>query len=185
MMGRFEVRIGGFGGQGVITFGYLLGDAVSIYDGRYVVMTQSYGPEARGGSCRSDIVISDEPIDYPKITRPDCLVAMNPDAYYSYKDEVKPGGVIIYDGELFNVSSAQRVKGIRYYNIHAQRVATELKNPIAGNIVMLGALVSITGCSAVESVKNAVAERFPRFVEANNAALEAGIRLGDGGQRLV
>jgi len=106
---------------------------------------------------------------------------MNPDAYYSYKDEVKPGGVVLFDGELFKVSLSQSVKGIRYYNVPAQKVASELKNPMAANIVMLGALVGITRCSAFESVKKAVTERFPKFAEANTAALEAGIRLSEGG----
>jgi 2-oxoglutarate ferredoxin oxidoreductase subunit gamma len=177
-MGRFEVRVGGFGGQGVITLGYLLGNAASIHDGKYVVMTQSYGPEARGGSCRSDIVISDEPIDYPKITGPDCLVAMNPDAYYSYKDEVKPGGAVLFDGELFKLPLSQSVKGVRYYNIPAQKVASELKNPMAANIVMLGALVGITRCSAFESVRKAVAERFPKLGSGSERAAEGWLRVG-------
>jgi len=105
---------------------------------------------------------------------------MNPDAYYSYKDEVKPGGAVLFDGDLFNVPLSQSVKGIRYHNVPAQKVASELKNPMAANIVMLGALVSITRCSSVESVRKVVAERFPKFAEANTAALEVGIKLGEG-----
>jgi Pyruvate/2-oxoacid:ferredoxin oxidoreductase gamma subunit len=87
----------------------------------------------------------------------------------------------LFDGELFKLPLSQSVKGIRYYNIPAQKAASELKNPMAANIVMLGALVGITRCSTVESVKKVVAERFPKLAEANIAALEAGIRLGEGG----
>jgi 2-oxoglutarate ferredoxin oxidoreductase subunit gamma len=85
---RTEIRIAGFGGQGVITMGHILGIAASLHLGLNAVMTQSYGPEARRGACKSDVVVSDIAIDYPKITRLDCLVAMNPNAYSRYLGDI-------------------------------------------------------------------------------------------------
>jgi len=99
-LARTEIRIAGFGGQGVITAGYILANSASIHDDKHAVMTQSYGPEARGGACRSDAIISDAQIDYPKTTRPDVLVAMSLDAFNMYNREVRDGGMVIYDEDL-------------------------------------------------------------------------------------
>jgi 2-oxoglutarate ferredoxin oxidoreductase subunit gamma len=170
---RFEVRVGGFGGQGVITMGHLLGTAASLHIGLNAVMTESYGPEARGGACTTDIVVSDAPIDYPKTTTLDCLVAMNPDAYNSYKHDVKKGGAIIYDSSLFEVSD--KTPGVKYYPVGATRIAQELKAPQVANVVMLGAVSHATGVFPLEAIEKAVKERFPKAATVNVKALQAGV----------
>jgi 2-oxoglutarate ferredoxin oxidoreductase subunit gamma len=170
---RYEVRIGGFGGQGVITLGHLLGTAASLHIGLEAVMTESYGPEARGGACKTDIVVSDAPIDYPKTTSLDCLVAMNPDAYNSYKNDVRKGGTIIYDSSLFEVPD--KIRGVKYYGVGATKIAQDMGAPQALNIVMLGALSHATGVFPIEALEKAVRERFPKAAVINVKALQAGL----------
>ncbi len=176
-MGRYEVRIAGFGGQGVITSGYVLANAASIHDGKYSVMTPSYGPEARGGACKSDVVVSEAPIDFPKVTEPDCLVAMSLDAYQTFGKDVKEGGVIIYDEDLVPLSGSEAAVGVSYVGIPGARVAGKLGNSLVANMVMLGALVGLTGIVSLESVRGSVRERFSRFVDLNLNALERGVEL--------
>ena len=169
---RYEVRIGGFGGQGVITMGHLLGSAASLHMGLMAVMTESYGPEARGGACKADIVVSDAPIDYPKATRLDCLVAMNPDAYNSYNADVKEGGVVVYDSSLFEVDDG--VHGVRYCGVGATKIAQEMGAPQAANVVMLGAVSRATGVFPLEALEKAISRQFPRAAAINAKALRAG-----------
>ncbi len=169
---RYEVRVGGFGGQGVITMGHMLGTAASLQLSLRAVMTESYGPEARGGACKTDIVVSDAPIDYPKTTSLDCLVAMNPDAYNSYSHDVRKGGTIIYDSSLFEV--AERLPGVKYFGVGATRIARDMGAPQAANVVMLGALSRATGVFLLDALEEVVRGRFPKAVETNVKALKAG-----------
>src|SRR3990170_861458 len=97
---RQEVRLGGFGGQGIILAGYMLGKAAALYDGKEAVFTQAYGPEARGGACSADLVISDEPIGYPMVSRPDLLVLMSQEAFTKYGSAVAEGAQLIVDTDL-------------------------------------------------------------------------------------
>lgn len=173
-MARTEIRIAGFGGQGVITAGYILAKAVSIYDGKYAVMTQSYGPEARGGACRSDIIVSDAQIDFPKSTRPDVLVALSMDAFNKFSGEVRDGGMIIYNQDLVQISEDERREGIEYVPIPASSTATELGTQVVSNIVMLGALIETTGIATRAAVETSLKERFNRYIETNLKALERG-----------
>lgn len=174
-MARFEVRIAGFGGQGVVTAGYVLGQGACLFDGKNATMTQSYGPEARGGACRSEVVISDEAIDFPKVVEPDLLVAMSQEAYLLYNDGVKDGGTVIIDEDL--VSLKERKEGIRYFEVPATRTAEQLGNRIVANVVMLGAITGLTGIVSVEAMEKAVRARWPRFSELNLKALEKGLEL--------
>ena len=176
MMSRYEVRIAGFGGQGVVTAGYVLGQSACLFDGKNATMTQSYGPEARGGACRSEVVISDEKIDFPKIIKPDLLVAMSQEAYLLYHDDVKKGGTIILDSDL--VSPTKENSDIKYYMTPATRSAEELGNKIVANVVILGSLVSLTKVVSEEAMKRAVETRWPRFTELNLKAFETGLKLG-------
>jgi 2-oxoglutarate ferredoxin oxidoreductase subunit gamma len=169
---RYEIRIGGFGGQGVITMGHLLGTAVSLHMGLQAVMMESYGPEARGGSCKTDVVVSNAPIDYPKTTRLDCLVAMNPDAYNSYIKEVKEGGVVVFDCSLFTVES--ETTGIKYFAVPATKLAQGLGNSQVANVVMLGSLSEATGLVSLEALNKAVTNRFPKASALNIKALLVG-----------
>ncbi len=169
---RVEVRIGGFGGQGVITMGNLLGTAASLHLGLNAVMTESYGPEARGGACKTDIVVSDAPIDYPKTTRLDYLIAMNPDAYNSYTRDLREGGAVIYDSSLFEIG--ERVAGLRYFGVEATKIAQGLGAPQTVNVVMLGALSRVAPLFTLNALGAAVMERFPRAAQMNLKALDAG-----------
>jgi len=174
-MARFEVRIAGFGGQGVVTAGYVLGQGACLFDGKNATMTQSYGPEARGGACRSEVVISDEAIDFPKVAKPDVLVAMSQEAYLLYCDDVKDGGTIILDEDL--VSLEEKKKGIKYFKVPATQIAEQLGNRIVANVVMLGAVTGLTQVVSVEAMEKAVKARWPKYSELNLKALEKGIEL--------
>lgn len=175
-MARFEVRIAGFGGQGVVTAGYVLGQSACLFYGKNATMTQSYGPEARGGACRSEVVISDEEIDFPKMVKPDVLVAMSQEAYLLYCDDVKQGGTIVFDEDL--VSLQEKEKDVRYFKVPATQIAEQLGNRIVANVVMLGAITALTRVVSVEAMKKAVEARWPRFTELNLKALEKGVELG-------
>jgi 2-oxoglutarate ferredoxin oxidoreductase subunit gamma len=174
---RSEVRVAGFGGQGVITTGYVLANAASIYDGANALMTQSYGPEARGGACRADVIISDEIIDYPKISGLDCLVALSADAYYKFKGDVREGGVVVYEESLISIPEADKEGEASFHGIPAVDEARVLGNPLSANMVILGATLEITGAVGFESVREAVRERFPKYAEVNVKALERGREL--------
>jgi 2-oxoglutarate ferredoxin oxidoreductase subunit gamma len=175
---RREIRIAGFGGQGVITAGYVLANAAAIHGGQYALMTQSYGPEARGGSCKSDVVTSDEPIDYPKITRPDCLVAMSIDAFATFADSVTPGGVIVYEDSIVAIPKESMKPDKSYYGVPAVETANEVGNKLAANMVMLGAVQALTGVVKPEALAASISDRFPRRKELNLKALQRGIELG-------
>jgi 2-oxoglutarate ferredoxin oxidoreductase subunit gamma len=175
---RREIRIAGFGGQGVITAGYVLANAAAIHGGQYALMTQSYGPEARGGSCKSDVVTSDEPIDYPKITRPDCLVAMSIDAFATFAYSVTDGGVIVYEDSLVAIPKESMKPDKSYYGVPAVETANEVGNKLAANMVMLGAVQALTGVVKPEALAASISDRFPRRTELNLKALQKGIELG-------
>jgi 2-oxoglutarate ferredoxin oxidoreductase subunit gamma len=174
---RLEIRVAGYGGQGVITAGYVLADAAAIYGGLYGLMTQSYGPEARGGACKADIIVSGTPIDYPKVSSVDYLVALSLDAYATFKDSVRVGGALIYEESLVDVPEGDRVPGVRYYPVPALEVARGMGNPLVANMVMLGAVQVLTGAVSLEALKEAVGDRFPRFREVNLEAVDRGVEL--------
>ena len=177
-MTRRETRIAGFGGQGVITAGYVLANAAAIHDGQYALMSQSYGPEARGGSCKSDVITSDELIDYPKVTRPGCLVAMSIDAFTTYVDSVKDGGVIVYEDSLVAIPEKSLDPDKSYYGIPAVATANQVGNKLAANMVMLGAVQALTGIVKPEALAASITDRFPRRKVLNIQALQRGIELG-------
>lgn len=173
-MSRYELRIAGFGGQGVITAGYILASAASIHEGKHALMTQSYGPEARGGACKADVIISDMPIDYPKTSRVDCLVALSVDAYAMFNGEVREGGAIIYDDSLVSIPEPHRRRRVSFYGVSAAEVAAELGSSLSANMVILGSLVGVTGVVGLDAVREAIRERFPRHAAVNLEALERG-----------
>jgi 2-oxoglutarate ferredoxin oxidoreductase subunit gamma len=178
-LGRYEIRIGGFGGQGVVTMAVVLGETAALNDGKFVVQTQSYGPEARGGASKSEIVISDTEIDYPKAIAPDVFVAMSRAAYLEYIHGLKEDGVLIIDEDLVDVEG-ELPKGVKIYKIPATRIADkEVGSKQATNVVMLGAFTIITKALSVEGLKARIEERWPRFVKSNMLALELGIKAGE------
>ena len=173
---RYSVRVAGFGGQGVITMGYVLARAASLHHDSNALMVQSYGPAARGGSCRADVILSEAPIDYPKTGSVDALVAMSLESYSSFSESVKLGGVIIYDAGLFEIN--EKKEGVSYFGVPALETAKKLGNSLAANMVMLGAVQAITGQVTLDALKLSIKDRFPRFVDLNTRALEEGFRLG-------
>ena len=175
---KYEIRVAGFGGQGVITAGYVLANAVSLHDTNHAIMSQSYGPEARGGSCKSDIIISNEPIDYPKTGKIDCLITLSIGAYHTFRDSVKKKGIIIYEKNLVKIPEKEFRKDVTYYGIPAVETARELGNVLVANMVILGAFQAITGRIHIEALKESVRERFPRHIDFNLHALEKGVELG-------
>ena len=106
-MSTTEIKIGGLGGQGVILAGIIIGRGASIYDGKYASLTQAFGPEARGSACSAQIIISDEPVEYPYVTHPDILVTMSQEAYNRFAGEMTPSGTLIYETDLVKPSNGQ------------------------------------------------------------------------------
>lgn len=178
-MTRYEIRIGGFGGQGIVTMAVVLGETLSLIEGKECVQTQSYGPEARGGASKSEIVIDDDEVDYPKVQEPDVFVAMSRAAYLEYIHGLKENGILIIDEDLVEIEG-DLPKGVKVYKIPATRIADmEVGNKQTTNVVILGALAVITKIVSIEGLKKRVEERWPRFKEANLKALELGINAGE------
>jgi len=153
---RLEIRIAGFGGQGIILLGMILAKATAKDENLHVVQTQSYGPESRGGAVRSDLVISDEPVDYPRIRKADVLVAMSQGALDAYEGGLKEGGTLVIDPDLVKVHPHRG--NITVIDVPATRKATELGRPLLANMVMLGALPGISKVVHKEAVVDALKE---------------------------
>ena len=170
-----EIRICGFGGQGVILAGFIIGKAASVFMDYNAVQSQSYGPEARCGASRSEIIISYEKIGYPRPLGVDCFVAMSQESFDTYRVDVTDDTVIIVDPELVKKHNI----GKPLYKINAQKIAEELGNKIVTNIVMVGAFTSIFGLLKSEAVKESVIDSVPkRFTELNIRAFERGLEAG-------
>ena len=172
-----EIRISGFGGQGVIRCGYIIGKTASLFDGKHATLTQSFGPEARGSACSAQIVVDSEPVRYPYLTTPDTVVAMSQEAYDKFGSDIRRNGTLMIDDDLVKPEAAPA--GCRVYAIPATRIAEDLGNRIAANIVMLGFFTAITGIISVQSARRALPSSIPpRFLELNEKAFEEGYRFG-------
>lgn len=172
-----EIRIAGFGGQGVILSAMVIGKAVSIFEDGHATMTQSFGPEARGGACSAQVVLSDRPIDYPYVTRPDVLVVMSQEAYSRFAPELKDGGILIVEEELVRISGLR--SGIRVYSVPATRLAEELGRRMVSNVVMVGFFAAVTGLVTAEALRQAVADSVPPATrELNRRAFDKGYEYG-------
>ena len=172
-----EIRIAGFGGQGVILSATVLGKAASIFQGAFGTMTQNFGPEARGGACSAQLVLSDSPILYPYVTRPDILVVMSQEAYVRFVPELKDGGILIVEQDLVRVSDLGR--GIQVYSVPATRIAEALGKRIVLNSVMVGFFTALTNLLDPDAVGKAVADSVPTsFRELNLKAFEKGLEYG-------
>lgn len=169
-----EVRLGGFGGQGIILAGYILGRAATVHAGRNAVMSQSYGPESRGGACMAEIVISSEEIAYPRVAAPDLLVVMSQEAYGKYAVERPAKALLIVDDNLV-VIDEEAERGKTVLKAPATRIAEDLGRRIISNIVMLGFICGVTNVVSIEAMREAVAASVPRGTEELNVkALDAG-----------
>jgi 2-oxoglutarate ferredoxin oxidoreductase subunit gamma len=173
---RHEVRFSGFGGQGIILSVVILGRAAALYDGKHAVQTQVYGPEARGGASMSQVIIDDEPILFPEVTRPDIYVIMSQQGFDKYGKAAPEDAVMLIDSGLVHSRPA-----CPCYEIPATAEAkAKLGRDIVANIVMLGALVAVTGVVSREAIEKAVLDSVPKGTEALNIkALKRGFELGE------
>ena len=170
-----EIRICGFGGQGVILAGFIIGKAASVFMDFNAVQSQSYGPEARGGAARSEIIISDEKIGYPRPLGVDLLLAMSQESFDTYRDDIDDDTIIIVDPDLVKKHNIGRP----LYKVHAQKISEELGNKIVTNIVMVGAFTSIFGLLKADAVKESVIDSVPKkFTDLNIKAFERGLEAG-------
>ena len=169
---RYEIRLSGSGGQGLILMGIILAEAIGIYDGKFVAQTQAYGPEARGGSSKAEVVVSDEEIDYPKAMKPDLLLAMNQKSCDEFYPDLKPDGLLIVDSTF-----VRQIPTPKAFQVPFTRIAREkFKREMVANIVALGALTQLTPMVSAKAVEAAVLARVPKGTETlNRDALKAGM----------
>src|SRR4030043_2490002 len=174
---RTEIRFAGFGGQGIIKSGIIVAAAASIHAGKNSVQTQSYGPESRGGACKSEVVISEQEIDFPKLVQPDVLVVMSQAAYNDYADDIKQGGLVILDPDM--IPTQKDLGKVKIFKVPATKMADQLGRRIVANIVMIGAFVAITKLLDENAVKESIKENIPKGTEELNlAAFEKGYECG-------
>lgn len=164
-MARTEIRITGFGGQGVVLSGYIIGRACAIGAGKHATMIQSFGPEARGSACSATLVVSDTEVLYPYVRRPDIFVAMSAEGYDSYRDELKDDGLLIFEQDLVHPAFKQ---GQPAFGIPSTRIAEGLGRSLVQNIVMLGFLTAVTRIVTREQMREAVKASVPAGTEELN-----------------
>jgi len=175
-----EIKIGGFGGQGVILTGLIVGRAAAIYDDKYSTMTQAFGPEARGSACSSQVIISDETILYPYVANPDVLVVMSQDACARFAPEMKKDkkSILLYEKDLVKLEGLG-CEGVTSYGIPATRFAEEIGRKMVLNIVMVGFFTSITKLISADAVREAVKSSVPKGTETLNlSAFDKGYSYG-------
>jgi 2-oxoglutarate ferredoxin oxidoreductase subunit gamma len=172
-----EIRVAGFGGQGVILSAIVLGKAASIHQGEFATMTQNFGPEARGGACSAQLMLSDTPVAYPYVTHPDVMVVMSQEAYSKFAPELKEGGTLLIERDLVRVTDLPAQTKI--YSVPATRLAEELGKRMVLNIVMVGFFTAVTQLLEADAVRKAVADSVPAsFKELNLKAFEKGYEYG-------
>ena len=173
-----EIRISGFGGQGVILSAIVIGKAGCIFQNGYSTMTQAFGPEARGGSSSAQVILSTEPILYPYVAHPDVLVVMSQEAYTRFAPQLKPGGILIAEQDLV-ILDDKVPAGVRVFSAPATRLAEELGRKMVLNIVMVGFFGAVTGLIDQESLRKAVSDSVPpAFQDLNLRAFDKGFDYG-------
>lgn len=173
MSKRYEIRFSGAGGQGLITAGIILAEAASIIEGRHAVQSQSYGPEARGGASKSEVIISDGPIDYPKATIVDACLAMTQESADKYANGIKEGGVLLLDSDFVKREPQGNFKVYKFPIIRTAK--DEIGREIVGNVVALGAMIALTDAVSRDAGEKAVLARVPEaFIELNKKAYNIG-----------
>ncbi len=169
---RHDIRLCGYGGQGIVLAGYIIGQAAAVYEGKNAVLIQDYGPEARGGACRADVVISDESVLYPYIEAPSILVAMSQEAYEKYSASRREDTLVIIDRDLVvpgNTGSS------RLLTMPSRRIAEELGRVQVANVVMLGFFTAAAGAISVDAMKKSILASVPKGTgELNMDAFEQG-----------
>lgn len=179
--GRYEIRLSGSGGQGLVLAGVILAEALGVYEGKNVTQTQSYGPEARGGASRSDIVISDGEIYYPKTMDLDLLLCLTQESCDEYFEYLKDDGILIVDSDRVRQLPTQRAHSLPFINTARDKVGT----PVVANVVSLAAVAAISGICSRESIEKAVLYRAPRGTEEKNKlACDLGHGMGMEARRI-
>ena len=176
----WKVVFSGVGGQGLVLDGFLLGEAVSIHEGRHATMTKSYGSEARGTFTKTDVIVSDEEIDFPGIEVPDVVIALAQVAYDRYADQMPEDSVIIYDSGLVT----PRASKAEQHGYPITRIAAGAGGIISANLVAMGLLVGLVGLVGQEAVLAAIKSRFaekPKLIDGNVASFMAGLQSAKGG----
>ena len=173
-----ELRISGYGGQGVILSAMAIGKAAALYENKFSSLAQAFGPEARGSSCSAQVIIGDEKILYPYLVSTDILVAMSQEAFRKFTPELKPSGIVVYESEL--VKPEGLGKDVKVYGIPSTRIAEdELKKNIFSNIVMVGFFTAVTKLIKEDSAKNAVKSLVPEHtIDMNIKAFDLGFAYG-------
>ncbi len=164
-MDRLEMRITGFGGQGVVLAGYIFGRACAIHADKHATMIQSFGPEARGSACSATLVVSDSEVLYPYVQRPDILIVMSGEGYEKYGAELKDGGTLICERDLVK---AEPKPGLKIFAVPSTRIAETLGRPIVQNIVMLGFAAAVIAAVPQEAMITAVKGSVPAGTEDIN-----------------
>ncbi|MEE4354309.1 MAG: 2-oxoacid:acceptor oxidoreductase family protein [Desulfatiglans sp.] len=159
-----EIIITGFGGQGIVLAGRILGEAATLGDHKQSTLVQSYGPEARGGACSAEVIISDNSIHYPYVRNPDILVCMSQSGYDKFVKELKKEGTLLIDQDLVQPKGVGRT----YFSIPSTRIAEELGRKMMANIIMIGFITTLTGAVSVSAAEKAVAQSVPKGTEKMN-----------------
>jgi 2-oxoglutarate ferredoxin oxidoreductase subunit gamma len=171
---RFEMRLSGSGGQGMIFAGMVLAEAIGINDGKNVAQTQSYGPEARGGASRSDVVVSSKEIFYPKTIKLDLLLCLTQEACDTYHQALKEEGILVVDSSLVTQLPAREVYAFPFTQLAREQVGT----PMVANVIALGTIASLTKIVSPKGLLEVVQRRAPKGTEEKNVkALEIGFEL--------
>lgn len=169
---RYEVRLTGSGGQGIIMAAIVLAEAAGVYDEKYVCQSQSYGPEARGGTSKAEVIISNQTIDYPKAIKPDLLLTMNQEACNTYFPDLKADGLLVVDSTLVHQIPTNRVAAIPFTRIARKEIGKEM----VANMVALGAVGVLSQIISLKNLEQALMARIPKGTEEiNRKALHAGI----------
>ena len=177
-MERCRMVFSGSGGQGVITASIILAEAAVLYENLNAVQSQSYGAAARGGATRSDVIISDSTIDYPKVIQPNVLVCLTQDAYNKFYQRIRPGGLLITDDRF--VKTQKKVDAQQRELPMYESVMEKIGKPIVFNICMLGSVIRMTELLSPESIMKVLETRIlPDFLDMNRQALDLGLALGE------
>jgi 2-oxoglutarate ferredoxin oxidoreductase subunit gamma len=175
-LGRREMRIAGFGGQGVVLSGQIVGQAVAVFDKQFAAFTQNYGPEARGGSCTAEVVAAEEAIGYPYLTKPQLVIILSQDAYNKYGKDLDKDTQLIIDPDLVKPDPAQKHS---YLEIPANRMARDMGRVVVANIILLGFLAAVSNFVSAEALRKSVLASVPKGTgDFNLKAFELGYKFG-------
>ena len=177
-MSMTEIKVGGLGGQGVILAGMIIGRGAAIYDSKHSTLTQSFGPEARGSACSAQVIVADDPVEYPYVTKADILVVMSQEACARFAPDMSPTGTLLYEAELVD-PKGHAPEGVTCHGVPSTRIAEELQRRMVANIVMVGFFAAMTDLVGVDALRESVKASVPPGTETLNlTAFERGLAYG-------